>query len=216
MPVDISTNQGARSSAPPEILEKLPELLSAGRFSDIEGQLLAKDVRLRALLPRGPERQDGAADVVRRMRDWFEAPAVELDDCRIAPVGDRWLLAYRLLVGEGPERTVVSQQCVCEVVDDRIHSIDLVCSGFRPLPNLPNEGAAVRFDAGTLGCADGLAQAFRDRIAAVPVGGVLEVVTADPAAREDLPPMARMLGHAVVRIDSCGEGRTLIAVERRK
>ena len=71
-----------------------------------------------------------------------------------------------------------------------------------------------RFDAGTMGCADGLAREFRSRILAIPLGDVLEVETRDPAAKEDLPPLARMMGHTVRSNESLGDGRLLITVER--
>jgi TusA-related sulfurtransferase len=97
-----------------------------------------------------------------------------------------------------------------------IERLDLVCSGFEV------EDAAVVacelpvFDAGNLGCADGLAQEFRRRMANVPVGASLTVVVADPAAKEDLPPLARMLGHTIKATQTLGDGRLTITVERRK
>lgn len=72
------------------------------------------------------------------------------------------------------------------------------------------------FDAGSLGCADGLAQEFRRRILAIPLGDKLVVETIDPAAKEDLPPLARMMGHIIRSIESPGEGRLLITVERAR
>jgi TusA-related sulfurtransferase len=71
-----------------------------------------------------------------------------------------------------------------------------------------------RFDAGTLSCSDGLAQEFRRQILAIPLGDVLEVQTVDPAAKEDLPPLARMMGHTVLSVEPSEEGRLLVSVER--
>jgi TusA-related sulfurtransferase len=65
-----------------------------------------------------------------------------------------------------------------------------------------------------LGCADGLAQEFRRRIRAIPTGDVLVVQTSDPAAKEDLPPLARMMGHAVRSVEPSENGRLTITVER--
>jgi TusA-related sulfurtransferase len=98
----------------------------------------------------------------------------------------------------------------------RIAAIDLLCSGFRPDVEADMDPASHthRFDAGTMGCADGLAREFRRRILAIPVGDLLEVETIDPAAKEDLPPLARMMGHAVTSVESPGDGRLLITVER--
>jgi len=70
------------------------------------------------------------------------------------------------------------------------------------------------FDAGTLSCADGLAQEFRRRILAIAQGDVLVVTARDPAAKEDLPPLARMMGHEVRSIEASDEGRFLMTVER--
>ncbi|MCA1834542.1 MAG: sulfurtransferase TusA family protein [Actinomycetota bacterium] len=70
------------------------------------------------------------------------------------------------------------------------------------------------FDAGGMGCADGLAGEFRRRMQAIPVGDVLVVTTHDPAAKEDLPPLARMMGHVVRSIEDPGDGRLLVTVER--
>lgn len=71
-----------------------------------------------------------------------------------------------------------------------------------------------RFDAGDLGCADGLAGEFRRRMQQIRIGDVLVVSTHDPAAKEDLPPLARMMGHVVRSTESPGDGRVLVSVER--
>ena len=70
------------------------------------------------------------------------------------------------------------------------------------------------FDACDLGCADGLAGEFRRRMQQIPVGEVLVVSTRDPSAKEDLPPLARMMGHVVRSIEAPGDGRLLVSVER--
>jgi TusA-related sulfurtransferase len=72
------------------------------------------------------------------------------------------------------------------------------------------------FDAGTLGCGDGLATTFRDRIGRIAVGDVLRVRTADPSAKEDLPSLARLMGHAVRAVDARPDGSMTITVERRR
>jgi TusA-related sulfurtransferase len=95
----------------------------------------------------------------------------------------------------------------------RGRSFDLLCSGFHPLRQ-PAKSAVHEFDAGTLGCADGLAGEFRKQIGAIPVGDVLIVTARDPAAREDLPPLARMMGHTVRSVETPGDGRLLMTVER--
>ena len=76
--------------------------------------------------------------------------------------------------------------------------------------------SAHEFDAGTLGCGDGLAAAFRDHIGQVNVGDLLRVRTTDPSAKEDLPSLARLMGHAIREVESQSDGSLTITVERRR
>jgi TusA-related sulfurtransferase len=75
-------------------------------------------------------------------------------------------------------------------------------------------GGTHHFDAGDLGCADGLAGEFRRRVMAIPMGDVLVVVIRDPSAKEDLPSLARMLGNKVRSVETHDDGRLTIEVER--
>ncbi len=72
------------------------------------------------------------------------------------------------------------------------------------------------FDAGDLGCGTGLPREFLSQIRAIPVGDHLRAVVSDPAAREDLPALARMLGQSVISLETANDGRLLITVERLK
>jgi TusA-related sulfurtransferase len=81
---------------------------------------------------------------------------------------------------------------------------------------MTNADGIHHYDAGDLGCADGLAGEFRKQMQQIPVGEVLIVSTRDPAAKEDLPPLARMMGHVVRSIEAPGDGRLLVSVERGK
>ena len=72
------------------------------------------------------------------------------------------------------------------------------------------------FDAGSMGCADGLAQEFRTRLADINVGDSIAVIVSDPAAKEDLPSLARLLGHSVRSVETKDDNRLVITVEKRK
>ena len=72
------------------------------------------------------------------------------------------------------------------------------------------------FDAGSMGCGDGLAAAFRDRIGGIDVGELLRVRTIDPSAKEDLPSLARLMGHTIRDIDAKSDGSLTITVEKRR
>jgi TusA-related sulfurtransferase len=75
-------------------------------------------------------------------------------------------------------------------------------------------GRVHTFDAGDLSCATGLAEEFRRQIQQIPLGDELLVTTGDPSAKEDLPPLARMMGHTVRSIENARDGSLVIDVER--
>jgi TusA-related sulfurtransferase len=191
--------------------------LAAGDFDGL-GAVLAPEARFRYLIPPGPGETHGAAQVAATFRQWFgDADALQVRSIRVEPLPDRASARYRFLLHEPDGWKEVEQQLYVDVDEGgRIAGIDLLCSGFRPTTG---EGEVLpagthRFDAGTLGCADGLAQEFRRRMLAIPRGEVLAITTSDPAAKEDLPPLARMMGHTVRSVEPSGNGRLLITVER--
>jgi TusA-related sulfurtransferase/uncharacterized OsmC-like protein len=71
-----------------------------------------------------------------------------------------------------------------------------------------------RYDAGDLGCGDGLPQEFRRQINSIPAGDDLELTTRDPSAKEDLPALARLLGHEVISVKTGDKGTTTVIVRR--
>jgi TusA-related sulfurtransferase len=182
---------------------------------------LTPDSRFRYLVPPGPAELSGAAEVAAKFLQWFEeAEAVEVQSIRVEPIADRTSVRYRFLLHMQEGWEVVEQQTYLDMDGEgRIAALDLLCSGFRPASPTTQEAATPspgmhRFDAGMLGCADGLAQEFRRRILAIPPGDVLVVETSDPAAKEDLPPLARMMGHTVRSVEPSADGRLLVTVER--
>jgi len=179
---------------------------------------LAPAVRFRQLIPRGPREIWGADEAVDVFLGWFgDARELEVQSLLVEPIADRTSVHYRVRLRENGGWEVIEQQQFLDMDETgRIAAIDLLCSGFRPDPLADAEtgSGTHRFDAGTMGCADGLAREFRMRILAIPIGDILEVETTDPAAKEDLPPLARMMGHTVRSIESPGDGRPLITVER--
>jgi len=74
-------------------------------------------------------------------------------------------------------------------------------------------GRGVPFDAGWMSC-DVLPMAFRRQMQAVAVGDVVVCTVFDPSAEEDLPSLARMLGHKILRSENRDDGALLVSVER--
>jgi TusA-related sulfurtransferase len=200
----------------PNVLKTFLTALT-GRDFDRLAACLAPTARARLLLPPGPEELSGRDAIARRIEGWF-GPATEFEvlSTAVDEIGSRHRLTWRFhTVRPGRSWEVVEQVAFCDVGEEGIERIDLLCSGF--LPGLmPASCDLHRFEAGEMGCADGLAQEFRRRLAGVPIGDSLAVVVSDPAAKEDLPSLARMLGQAVTSIEAHDDGRLTINVERRR
>jgi TusA-related sulfurtransferase len=77
-------------------------------------------------------------------------------------------------------------------------------------------GTTHEFDAGMMGCADGLSQEWKRQLSDVPVGDVLVTTAHDPVARDDLPALARLLGHEVISVELDGTGAIVVTVRRAK
>ncbi len=197
--------------------DRLVGAIAARDYTRLFG-VVARDARLRYMIPSGPGQVVGAADVAAKYFEWFgDVDALEVQEVLVQRVSDRTSARYRFLLHEGRDWEVVEQQAYLDVdADGRIAAIDLLCSGFRPTdgPGGASSSGTHEFDAGTMSCADGLAPEFRRRIGAIPVGDVLAVTAQDPAAKEDLPPLARLMGHTVRSIKASGDGRLVITVER--
>ncbi len=197
--------------------ERFLAIIADRDFPKIEAAM-TPEVRFRYLIPNGPGEIVGAAEVAAKFLRWFgDADVLQVQSVRVEPLADRISARYRFLLHEQEGWEVIEQQTYLDVDGEgRIETMDLLCSGFRPSegPEEVRSSGTHRFDAGTLGCADGLAQEFRRRILAIPRGDVLAIQTSDPAAKEDLPPLARMMGHTVRSVEPSGNGRLLITVER--
>jgi TusA-related sulfurtransferase len=177
--------------------------------------LVGDDVRFRMLVPSGLMTESDPDATIGRFIGWFgSADPFEVEASSSGEVEGRAAITYRFRLHDADGWQVIQQHLMLDVrADARIAAIDLLCSGFRSIA--VSEPAGVhQFDAGDLGCADGLAGEFRRRMQQIPVGQVLMVTTRDPAAKEDLPPLARMMGHVVRSIEAPGDGRLLVSVER--
>jgi TusA-related sulfurtransferase len=196
--------------------QRFLELLVARDFERL-GATLANEAQARMLLPDGLEEDAGRDAIVRRIEGWYGSASVfELTSSSEEAVGLRHRLSWRFsVVREGRSPEVIEQLVYLDVGPDGIERIDLLCSGFQMEPGVA-AGPMQVFEAGAMGCADGLAQEFRGRIAKLPIGGSLEVVVSDPAAKEDLPSLARLLGHRITSTEAHDDGRLTITVERQK
>jgi TusA-related sulfurtransferase len=191
------------------------ELLAARDFDRLAASL-ASDAHARFLLPHGLEEYDGRDAIVARIRTWFGSATVfDLTSSTEDEVGKRHRITWRFSVVRDGSRQVIEQLVYLDLGHQGVERIDLLCSGFQAEPSV-DAGPTQIFDAGDMGCADGLAQEFRRQIAKVSIGGSLEVVVSDPAAKEDLPSLARLLGQRITSTEVHDDGRLTITVERQK
>ena len=196
--------------------QKFLELLAARDFEHLAGTL-ANDAHARLLLPYGLEEDLSRDAIVQRIESWFGSASVfDLTSSSEEVVGPRHRLSWRFsVVRDGSSHEVIEQLAYLDLGPHGIEQIDLLCSGFQVEPGVV-AGTMQVFEAGAMGCADGLAQEFRRRITNVPIGGSLKVVVSDPAAKEDLPSLARLLGQRVTSAEAHDDGRLTITVERLK
>lgn len=198
------------------VARSLVAAIAARNYKEIFSTF-SPDARLRYLIPRGSGEVAGAADVAAKYLEWFgDADNLDVERTFVEPLADRVSVLYRFRLHEADREEVIEQQVFLEVGGQRITAVDLLCSGFRPIGEEDHTTASGshHYDAGTKGCADGMAQEFRSRISAIPIGDLLVIETSDPAAKEDLPPLARMMGHKLHSIEPAANGRLLITVER--
>jgi hypothetical protein len=97
---------------------------------------LTPEVRMRALIPPGFIELTGAEDAAAKFSAWFgDAEEFELMRSGSDAVADRLHVFYRLRVKKpGNVPRIVEQHLLCVLDADRIDSLDLVCTGFRPMP----------------------------------------------------------------------------------
>lgn len=201
-----------------EIAESWLERFTAGDF-DGASVLFDPDVQMRALLPDGPQTYNGREEVTGRLKWWFgTGDEIQTTHAEAGAVEDRIALSYGFRIlnaveGAKPGWHSIEQRAFCDI-GTTIERMDVVCSGFRPIIEASSE--LHRFDAGDMGCGDGLPQEFRRWVRSIAIGDVMEIVTKDPAAKEDLPSLARLMGNTVRSIEALDDGRLLISVERGK
>ncbi len=208
------------ANGPARTGEPVRALVEALVEHDFEGvaAAFAPEAAFRALLPREQVDARGAGEAAAWFLTWFgDAQALSVCGLDAAALGQVTTFRFHLRARKPRGWSEIVQAGVCESSGGAITSMRLACSGFQYQTGdgaSPAASPEQRFDAGDLGCGSGLPAAFRERIGGVSVGQVLRVIARDPSAREDLPAMARMLGHRVLSVESGKDGEIVIEVER--
>jgi hypothetical protein len=194
--------------------ESFIQALGAQDFDALE-TMFAPKVRFRSLVPGEEYNASTAAQAVALLRDWFGSlDTIEVEQSASELVSDRLHISYRLRVHDGDGWQLIEQHAFCALMGERIADMWLVCSGFRPVPNLiagsggdanplpmPHLGGDVFYDAGPKGCAEGSLDEIVRRIRQMAPGQTLEIHATDPSVAADLPSWCRLSGHEFLRQD---------------
>jgi TusA-related sulfurtransferase len=84
------------------------------------------------------------------------------------------------------------------------------------MARIEDDGSRRICDVGDMSCGEGLPMEFRRNMQALEVGSTVEFVVRDPSAKEDLAPLARMMGHRIVSEEELGDGALSVIVERAR
>jgi ketosteroid isomerase-like protein len=115
-----------------EVGRALVSALAGGEF-ERAAEFFSKDATLQAIPPSGYRQCHGRAEIEAQLREWLDhCRAAELVWSLVEPVGDRLHVAYRFHAERDGQPRLFEQHGFCELVDGRIVSIRLVCSGCRP------------------------------------------------------------------------------------
>ena len=181
------------------------ESLAAQDFDRLEA-LFAPRVRFRALLPPETCEEKSAEAATGQLRDWFgEADTLQVLQSTTDQVFDRLHLAYRLRSHDTANGwQLIEQHAYCDVQNDHIADMWLLCSGFRPDPGMraatpPSHfNADAFYDVGAKGCADGPLEEIAGLMRRMSSGQTLEVHAVAPSVAEDLPAWCRLVGHELI------------------
>ncbi|MDQ6656829.1 MAG: nuclear transport factor 2 family protein [Actinomycetota bacterium] len=114
------------------IAAALLDALSRRNFDALQ-DCLDDRVRFRALVPSGAFQLDGAGDTAAKFRAWFGGDdAFEVADAAVGQLGTRMYARWRVRMWPPgrPGQARVAEQHVFTTGDQRLDTIDLLCSGF--------------------------------------------------------------------------------------
>ena len=113
--------------------------LAALAFRDFEqvNAVFHDQIQFRALVPSGIREGVNAEETTAWLRRWFEdADEFEVLNSSVDQVADRLHITYRFRLRKNIDWQVIEQQAYCTAIDGRIEVMNLLCSGFRPDPEI--------------------------------------------------------------------------------
>jgi hypothetical protein len=106
----------------------------ADRTLDRLAEFCSPRLTSRLLLPGGLVTVNNALDLVDHYRDWFGSYAtIRVEASRVARIGSKLGIFYRLLLQDGDASEQIEQQLYCVLKNGHVAQLHLVCSGFHPV-----------------------------------------------------------------------------------
>ena len=195
--------------------------------------LCQPDVSSSLLLPKRFITYDNVDDLTAKVKDWYgEYDSIAEEQARVALVGQKLGIFYRLNCKEIGASFTIEQHVYCTVRDGRIEQLKLICSGFQPDQVLADDPSTVQgyTSAGftpivnqstiqadallefTANAAQGstcalLTPYIKGKLGKMTSGQVLEVRVDDVTAKEDIEAWSRLSGNSLLKMDQvAGQG----------
>ena len=176
-------------------------------------EICLPEVQSRLMTPKRMDTFEAVTDLILKVEKWFgECSSFEIEQSRIAMVGEKLAIFYRLTFEKSGQPITAEQQIYCSLRDGLIDQLNLLCSGFQPVhvpdavPNaqsLQQVAAFLKIDTGrgqASTCAI-LTPNIKRKLSELNSGQVLEVQVDDPSARGDIEAWCRLSGNTLLKMD---------------
>ena len=199
------------------------------------------DIKSTLLLPKRIAHLESATDLAKEVEDWFgEYDLIEKEQSRVAMVGEKLAIFYRLRCIESERADTIEQQLYCTVRDGRIEQLRLICSGFQPdlvsiatpiasmlnalpldiqssVPATPPANALLEFKAneGQGSTCAMLTPYIKSKLGGLSSGQVLEVHVDDITAKEDIEAWSRLSGNLLLKMNQTADQELVIYIQKK-
>ncbi len=199
------------------------------------------DIQSILLLPKRIAHLENVADLAKEVEDWFgEYDLIQIEQSRVAMVGEKLAIFYRLRCTENGGIDTIEQQLYCNVHDGRIEQLRLICSGFQrdqheidiSLPAKVNTSPVNEpFSQQTAPQADTLLEFYenegqgstcarltpqiKSKLVGLSSGQVLEVHVDDITAKEDIEAWSRLSGNTLLQMDQTTDQELVFYIQKK-
>ncbi len=199
------------------------------------------DVKSTLLLPKRIAQLESATDLIKEVEYWFgEYDFVQEEQSRVAMVGEKLAIFYRLRCKVGGGAKIVEQQLYCNIRDGRIEQVRLICSGVQPelvsitsplagvlnaspteihasILERPHANALLEFKAnvGQGSTCAMLTPYIKSKLAGLSSGQVLEGHVDDITAKEDIEAWSRLSGNILLKMDQTANQELVFYIQKK-